>query len=127
MGNVWGMEFLAQALDDPDPQPCGKCASCLETPVVKPTVTRATTISAARFLHHSEMALESKKQVASDAFVVRREKPPIFSGCETHPATVAPAGSNRSGDGGNEITEASGVEGRERRLGKHAGRNVSKR
>jgi hypothetical protein len=43
---------------------------------------------------------------------VRREKARISNGCETHPATVAPAGSNRSGDGGNEVTEAFGVEGR---------------
>ncbi len=33
----------------------------------------------------------------------------------------------RSGDGGNEITEASGVEGRHGRLGEHAGRNESER
>ena len=43
---------------------------------------------------------------------VRREKVQISNGCETHPATVASAGSNRSGDGGNEVTEAFGVEGR---------------
>ncbi len=30
----------------------------------------------------------------SPPFSVRREKAPIISGCETHPATVAPAGSN---------------------------------
>jgi len=35
----------------------------------------------------------------------------IFSGFESHPATVAPAGSNRSSSGGNETAEASGVEG----------------
>jgi hypothetical protein len=33
-------------------------------------------------------------------------------GAKTHPATVAPACSNRSGDGGNEVTEAFGIEGR---------------
>ncbi len=35
----------------------------------------------------------------------------ISSGCESHPATVAPAGSNRSSSGGNEAAEAFGVEG----------------
>ncbi len=54
---------------------------------------------------------------------VRREKAAIFSGCETHPATVAPAGSNRRSRGGNESAEAFGVEGRDRRLGEGAGRN----
>lgn len=62
------MEFLARALDDADPQPCGKCASCLGAPVVEPSFTRAAAISAARFLRHSEIALECNKQVAQDAF-----------------------------------------------------------
>jgi hypothetical protein len=38
-----------------------------------------------------------------------------------------PPGSNWSSGGGNEAAEASDVEGRVRRLGKHAGRNVSER
>jgi ATP-dependent DNA helicase RecQ len=62
------MEFLAQALDDADPQPCGKCASCLGTPVIDAAFTRATAVSAARFLRQSEIALECNKQVAKDAF-----------------------------------------------------------
>ena len=33
------------------------------------------------------------------------------SGCETRPASFAPAGSNRSSHGGNEMAEAFGVEG----------------
>jgi len=37
---------------------------------------------------------------------VRREKVSFFSGCNSHPATVVPAGSNRSGGGGNETAEA---------------------
>jgi hypothetical protein len=40
---------------------------------------------------------------------------------------IAPPGSNRSSGGGNEAAEASDIEGRVRRLGKHAGRNVSER
>jgi hypothetical protein len=54
-------------------------------------------------------------------------KAAIFSGCDSHPATVAPAGSNRRGEGGNELAEASGAEGRFRRLGEPAGRNSSER
>jgi hypothetical protein len=41
------------------------------------------------------------------AFGVRREKAALSSGCEAHPAT-APAGSNRSSHGGNEVAEAFG-------------------
>jgi len=37
---------------------------------------------------------------------VRRDKSSFFSGCNSRPAAFAPAGSNRSGDGGNEIAEA---------------------
>ncbi len=40
-----------------------------------------------------------------------RAKAAFFSGCKSHPATIAPAGSNRSSHGGNEMAEASGVEG----------------
>lgn len=43
--------------------------------------------------------------------IVRRAKAQFLSGCESHPATFAPAGSNWSSRGGNETAEASGVEG----------------
>ena len=39
---------------------------------------------------------------------VRRDKAALSSGCKSHPAT-APAGSNRSSYGGNEVAEAFGV------------------
>ena len=41
------------------------------------------------------------------ALGVRREKAALSSGCKPHPAN-APAGSNRSSHGGNEVAEASG-------------------
>jgi hypothetical protein len=44
---------------------------------------------------------------------VRREKARVFSGCKSRPATlVAPAGSNRSGGGGNETAGAFDAKGR---------------
>ena len=53
---------------------------------------------------------------------VRREKARIFSGCKSRPATlVAPAGSNRSGGGGNETAGAFDVKGR---LGDSASRQA---
>lgn len=66
------MEFLARALDDADPEPCGKCAPCLGKPVVEPSFTRGSAISAGRFLRHSEIALACNKQVAKDAFAEYR-------------------------------------------------------
>jgi hypothetical protein len=43
-------------------------------------------------------------------FCVRREKAALSSGCKSHPAN-APAGSNRSSHGGDEMAEAFGVAG----------------
>ncbi len=40
---------------------------------------------------------------------VRRGKAAFFSGCKSHPATIAPAGSNRSSHGGGEMAEAFGI------------------
>ena len=62
------MLFLTRALDDVDPQPCGKCASCLRRPLVEPSFQRETAIAAARFLRQSELALECNRQVARDGF-----------------------------------------------------------
>jgi hypothetical protein len=44
---------------------------------------------------------------ATSALPVRRGKAALSSGCKSHPAT-APAGSNRSSYGGNEMAEAFG-------------------
>ncbi len=62
------MHFLAEALDDDESRPCGKCASCLGQPIVDPNFTNATAVEAARYLRHSELSLECNKQVARDAF-----------------------------------------------------------
>lgn len=63
------MEFLANALDDENPTPCGKCASCLGRPIIAPTTMPETGIAAARFLRHSEFKLECRRQIALGAFV----------------------------------------------------------
>ena len=46
-------------------------------------------------------------------YLVRLNEGAVSSWARAHPATVAPAGSNRSSRGGNEAAEASGVEGHE--------------
>jgi len=43
---------------------------------------------------------------------VRRAKARSFSGCKSRPATIAPAGSNRSSRGGDEAAEAFDGKGR---------------
>lgn len=62
------MEFLAEALDDSDPEPCGKCSGCLGRPIVAQDFTRATAIAATRYLRQAELELECKKQIARGAF-----------------------------------------------------------
>ena len=62
------MAFLARALDDPEPQPCGRCARCLGRPVVGEGFSHRSAVEASRFLRHSELPLECKKQVAQGAF-----------------------------------------------------------
>jgi ATP-dependent DNA helicase RecQ len=62
------MRFLARALDDPDPQPCGKCARCLGRPVVPESFSHRLAIDASLYLKHSEMPLQCRKQVAAGAF-----------------------------------------------------------
>ena len=56
------MQFLADALDDSNAQACGKCAVCLGRAVLPVELQRNTHINAQRFVRHSEMPLELKRQ-----------------------------------------------------------------
>ncbi len=62
------MMFLARALDDTDPQRCGKCARCLGRPVIPESFSHNLAVEASLFLKRSEMELTCKKQVAAGAF-----------------------------------------------------------
>ena len=62
------MRFLAEALDDPQPVDCGRCASCLGRPLLAADLDHATATRAARFLRQSEFPLKPKVQVAAGAF-----------------------------------------------------------
>jgi ATP-dependent DNA helicase RecQ len=62
------MVFLARTLDDPDPQPCGKCARCLGRPIVEEGFSHRWAVEASLYLRHAENPLECKKQVAQGAF-----------------------------------------------------------
>ena len=54
-----------------------------------------------------DAALTSPSRSLESVSGVRREKAALSSGCKSHPAT-APAASNRSSYGGNEVAEAFG-------------------
>src|SRR4051812_18264578 len=56
---------------------------------------------------HPEQELNDINIIVIYVILVRRDKVRIFSGCKSHPAnSVAPAGSYRSGGGGNETAGA---------------------
>ena len=62
------MMFLARALDDDQAQPCGRCAPCLGHAVIPEVFAHQLAVEAARYLRHSELPFECKKQVAAGAF-----------------------------------------------------------
>ncbi len=56
------MQFLQQALDDPDPQPCGRCSVCtgqLPAPGKQPRLE--TVVAARAFLRKADVAIEPRK------------------------------------------------------------------
>lgn len=58
------MTYLRRALDDHDPTPCGKCASCIGQPVVNQAIDPNLAHRAGTFLKHAEMVIQPRKQVA---------------------------------------------------------------
>lgn len=61
------MQFLGEALDDATSGPCGRCAVCLQRPVLPIEAEPATLKAARRFTLHSEIPLQLKKQWDLDA------------------------------------------------------------
>jgi len=47
------MQFLAEALDDPNPPRCGRCAGCLGQPIVPEGFATSLAAEATRFLRHA--------------------------------------------------------------------------
>ncbi|MGM0985014.1 MAG: RecQ family ATP-dependent DNA helicase [Pseudomonadota bacterium] len=62
------MNFLRLALDDPQSEPCGRCANCLGHPPVPTQIDPQLTHQAATYQRHAEMAIKPRKQVAANAF-----------------------------------------------------------
>lgn len=62
------MNFLRLALDDPQSEPCGRCANCLCQPLVPTHVDTQLTHQAATYQRHAEMPIKPRKQVAANAF-----------------------------------------------------------
>ncbi|RMH96277.1 MAG: ATP-dependent DNA helicase RecG, partial [Calditrichaeota bacterium] len=64
------MVHLGQELDDPYVEECGRCANCRGREVISSKVDHALVVDAKRFLRHSEIVFQPKRQVAKGAFVV---------------------------------------------------------
>jgi len=64
------MSYLRRALDDPEAEPCGRCANCLGRPILDGIVPRERGIAAAGYLRQADMPLPPRAQVASNAFSV---------------------------------------------------------
>lgn len=62
------MVFLACSLDDPQPKPCGACASCVGQPLVSEGFRHELAVEASLFLRHSEIPLKTKIKVPPSAF-----------------------------------------------------------
>jgi hypothetical protein len=77
----------------------------------RPAFSRLPTVHRAELKGQQRLDLtHSAHPWAMTAICVRREKAALSSGCKSHPAN-APAGSNRSSHGGDEMAEAFGVAG----------------
>jgi hypothetical protein len=64
-------------------------------------------VASGKYSHKAAMLHCTCNAESRSARGVRRAKAALSSGCNSHPAT-APAGSNRSSYGGNEMAEAFG-------------------
>ena len=61
-GNGCLMEFLQQALDDPDPGPCGSCSVCTgELPMPGRSPSEEAVLAAAQFLRGEDVIIEPRK------------------------------------------------------------------
>ena len=56
------MAFLADALDDPNPQPCGKCAVCLGKDLLPTNSSRQMVDAAILYLRRSDRPIEPRKK-----------------------------------------------------------------
>ncbi|MDW8148833.1 MAG: RecQ family ATP-dependent DNA helicase [Roseiflexaceae bacterium] len=61
------MVFLKRELDDPDPQPCGRCAVCIGRPLVSPTYPAALERRAVAFLRRNDQRIEPRRMWPGDA------------------------------------------------------------
>jgi ATP-dependent DNA helicase RecQ len=62
------MQFLAEALDDPNASACGRCENCRGRLIIDVQPDRRTISEAARFVKQSEVLLPPRRRWETDAF-----------------------------------------------------------
>ena len=61
------MQFLAHELDDPMPNPCGRCAVCKGQAIIAPTYDERVANRASQFLRRTDRPIEPRLQWKGDA------------------------------------------------------------
>ncbi len=61
------MQFLARELDDPNPDPCGKCANCDPAGVLPESYAHETGVAADEFLENGRIEILPRKRSGSSA------------------------------------------------------------
>ncbi len=64
------MQFLIQALDDPHPNSCGRCAVCQGQPLLSPQVDEAVVRDAGIFLRRNAQVIEPRRRFPKGAFPI---------------------------------------------------------
>ena len=64
------MSFLRSALDEVNPEPCGKCVNCIDATLFSPEVSQSLIIKAQHFLKHTEITKKPREKLATGAFKI---------------------------------------------------------
>ena len=91
------MAFLARALDEADPRPCGKCARCLGRPVVEPTFTRAPRHRRRAFSATPKCPWKASSRSRRTRSPSMASVGPCRRHCAPKPAGFCPAGATPAG------------------------------
>ena len=90
------MEFLRRALDDPEAEPCGRCANCLKRSLFPTPVPHELVVAALQFIRQSDLEFQPKAQVAANAFPIYGFKGNLPAELRANPGKIL----SRWGDAG---------------------------
>ena len=113
------MEYIANALDDPDAKVCGKCENCLRHPLLQTKVPEALVLQAQQFIREDFNIIEARKQWPSGENLDGKNRISAELLCETGRVLsnygdagwgkLVSAGKYKNGFFDNQLVEASGL------------------